>query len=68
MNDQRKVIFEHCIDIMGREDVSDTVSDMRQQVVQELVAECIPPNAYAEHGTPPSSRTRSAASSAWTWP
>ena len=48
MNDQRKVIFEHRIDIMGREDVSDTVSDMRQQVVHELVAECIPPNAYAE--------------------
>ena len=48
MNDQRKVIFEHRIDIMGRDDVSDTVTEMRQQVVQELVAECIPPNAYAE--------------------
>ena len=48
MNDQRKVIFEHRIDIMGREDVSDTIGDLRQQVVQELVAECIPPNAYAE--------------------
>ena len=34
MNDQRKVIFEHRIDIMGRDDVSDTVGDMRQQVVQ----------------------------------
>jgi preprotein translocase subunit SecA len=48
MNDQRKVIFEHRIDIMGREDVSDTVGDLRSQVVAELVAECIPPNAYAE--------------------
>ena len=48
MNDQRKVIFEHRIDIMGRDDVSDTVIDLRQQVVRELVAECIPPNAYAE--------------------
>jgi preprotein translocase subunit SecA len=48
MNDQRKVIFEHRIDIMGRDDVSDTVGDLRQQVVQELVAVCIPPNAYAE--------------------
>jgi preprotein translocase subunit SecA len=48
MNDQRKVIFEHRIDIMGRDDVSDTVGDLRNQVVQELVAECIPPNAYAE--------------------
>ena len=42
MNDQRKVIFEHRIDIMGRDDVSDTVTDLRQQVVRELVAECIP--------------------------
>ena len=30
MNDQRKVIFEHRIDIMGRDDVSDTVADLRQ--------------------------------------
>ena len=48
MNDQRKVIFEHRIDIMGRDDVSDTVADLREQVVRELVTECIPPNAYAE--------------------
>ena len=34
MNDQRKVIFEHRIDIMGRDDVSETVNDLRQQVVQ----------------------------------
>jgi preprotein translocase subunit SecA len=33
---------------MGRDDVSDTVSDLRTQVVQELVGDCIPPNAYAE--------------------
>ena len=48
MNDQRKVIFEHRIDIMGRDDVSDTVLDLRNQVVRELVAKSIPPNAYAE--------------------
>jgi len=48
MNDQRKVIFEQRIDIMGHEDVSETVADMRQQVVQEMVARCIPENAYAE--------------------
>jgi len=48
MNDQRKVIFEHRIDIMGRDDVSDTVGDLREQVVRELVAQCIPPNVYAE--------------------
>ena len=48
MNDQRKVIFEQRIDIMGHDDVSETVADLRSQVVNELVAQCIPPNAYAE--------------------
>jgi preprotein translocase subunit SecA len=48
MNDQRKAIFEQRIDIMGHDDVSETVADMRSQVVHELVAQCIPPNAYAE--------------------
>jgi preprotein translocase subunit SecA len=48
MNDQRKVIFEQRIDMMGHDDVSETVSDMRGQVVNELVSQCIPPNAYAE--------------------
>jgi preprotein translocase subunit SecA len=48
MNDQRKVIFEQRIDMMGEDDVSATVADMRVQVVNELVAQCIPPNAYAE--------------------
>jgi preprotein translocase subunit SecA len=48
MNDQRKVIFEQRIDIMGHEDVSETVADMRQQVVQELVSRTMPEGAYAE--------------------
>jgi preprotein translocase subunit SecA len=48
MNDQRKVIFEQRIDFMGHEDVSETVADMRQHVVQELVTRCMPEGAYAE--------------------
>jgi preprotein translocase subunit SecA len=48
MNDQRKVIFEQRLDIMGHDDVQDTVQDMRHQIVHELVAKFIPPNAYAE--------------------
>ena len=48
MNDQRKVIFERRIDIMGQDDVSETVADMRHQIVGELVTECIPETAYAE--------------------
>src|SRR5499425_1879379 len=48
MNDQRKVIFEHRIDIMGRDDVSDTVAELRHEVVTGLVSQHIPENAYAE--------------------
>jgi preprotein translocase subunit SecA len=48
MNDQRKVIYEQRRDLMQTEDVSDTVNDMRHHVVEDLVARCIPPNAYPE--------------------
>jgi preprotein translocase subunit SecA len=48
MNDQRKVIFDQRLDIMGNDDVSDTIADMRSQIVHELVAETMPESAYAE--------------------
>jgi preprotein translocase subunit SecA len=48
MNDQRKVIFEQRLDIMGEQDVSETVRDMRHQLVQEFVRQFIPEKAYAE--------------------
>ncbi len=48
MNDQRKVIFEQRIGIMRGEDVSETIDDMRHQVIDDLVAKHIPENAYAE--------------------
>lgn len=48
MNDQRKVIFDQRIEIMGQDDVSETVADLRHQVVSELVARHIPEKAYAE--------------------
>ncbi|HJZ44440.1 MAG TPA: preprotein translocase subunit SecA [Hyphomicrobiaceae bacterium] len=48
MNDQRKVIFEQRLDIMGHDDVKGTITDMRHQVVNELVLQYIPPSAYAE--------------------
>jgi preprotein translocase subunit SecA len=48
MNDQRKVIFEHRIEIMGREDAQETVAELRQEVIDELVKRYIPENAYAE--------------------
>ena len=48
MNDQRKVMFEQRLDIMSEEDVSETVKDLRHEVVRELVKKHIPENAYAE--------------------
>ena len=48
MNDQRKVIYEQRKDLMRTEDVSSDVTDMRHQIVEDLVATCIPENAYAE--------------------
>jgi len=48
MNDQRKAIFEQRIDMMKTEDLSDVITDMRHQVVEDLVESHIPPRAYPE--------------------
>ena len=48
MNDQRKVIYEQRIELMETSDVSDTVVDMRQEIIDEMVAKHIPEKAYAE--------------------
>ncbi|MDZ4843231.1 MAG: preprotein translocase subunit SecA [Hyphomicrobium aestuarii] len=48
MNDQRKEMFEQRLDIMTDDDVSDTVKDMRHEVIRDLVKKHIPENAYAE--------------------
>src|SRR5579883_2996866 len=48
MNDQRKVIFEQRVDLMRDETVAETVTDMRHDVVDTLVAKHVPPNAYPE--------------------
>jgi preprotein translocase subunit SecA len=47
-NDQRKVVFEQRIALMDGENLSETVAEMRQDVIDELVAKSIPENAYAE--------------------
>lgn len=48
MNDQRKVIFEQRIDLMTTEDVSGTIEDMREELVEELVSIHIPEKSYHE--------------------
>ncbi|MDP6475454.1 MAG: preprotein translocase subunit SecA [Alphaproteobacteria bacterium] len=48
MNDQRKVVYEQRKDLMRVEDVSATVSDMRHEVIEDIVDDNIPEKAYAE--------------------
>jgi preprotein translocase subunit SecA len=48
MNDQRKVVFEQRIDLMKGEDLSEIVSDMRHEVIDDMVSRHIPERAYAE--------------------
>ena len=48
LNDQRKVVFEQRKEIMSADDVSDQIAQMREEVVDELVARHIPEKAYAE--------------------
>jgi preprotein translocase subunit SecA len=48
MNDQRKVVFEQRIELMEGENLSETVAEMRQEVIDDLVAKHIPENAYPE--------------------
>ena len=48
MNDQRKVIYEQRKDLMNSDDVSQTVAEMRREVVADAVARCIPERAYPE--------------------
>ena len=48
MNDQRRVIFEQRKELMSSDDVSEEVKDMREQIIEDIVARCIPEKAYAE--------------------
>ncbi|WP_046864256.1 preprotein translocase subunit SecA [Microvirga massiliensis] len=48
MNDQRKVVFEQRREFMAEETVRDTIDEMRQGVIDDMVARAIPENAYPE--------------------
>ncbi len=48
MNDQRKVIYEQRIDLMNQSDVSETIKDMRADVIDQMVSRHIPEKAYPE--------------------
>ncbi len=48
INDQRKAIFEQRIEFMSSETVDDIITDMREQMVEDLVAAHMPAKSYAE--------------------
>ncbi|QTN97779.1 preprotein translocase subunit SecA [Brucella sp. 458] len=48
MNDQRKVIFEQRLEMMDEEDLTETVAEMRHEVIEDMVILRIPKDAYAE--------------------
>ncbi|MBY6113778.1 preprotein translocase subunit SecA [Mameliella alba] len=48
MNDQRKVIFGQRREIMESQDVSEITTDMRHEVIDDLVDVFAPPKAYAD--------------------
>ena len=48
MNEQRKVIFRQRLDIMEATDLSETVKDMRGEVIDDLIDQYMPPKTYAD--------------------
>ncbi|WP_298840690.1 preprotein translocase subunit SecA [uncultured Roseobacter sp.] len=48
MNEQRKVVFGQRREIMEAEDLSEITTDMRHQVIDDLIDTYLPPNTYAD--------------------
>ena len=48
MNDQRKVIFSQRHEIMATKDLNEITTDMRHQVIDDLVEIHMPPKSYAD--------------------
>ncbi|KIC49833.1 preprotein translocase subunit SecA [Tateyamaria sp. ANG-S1] len=48
MNDQRRVIFSQRREIMEAKDLSEITSDMRDEVIDDLIDQYMPPNSYAD--------------------
>ena len=48
MNEQRKVVFGQRRDIMEAADLSEITTDMRHQVIDDLIDEYMPPRTYAD--------------------
>ncbi len=47
-NDQRKVVYQQRDELMDTDDISETIQDLRRDVVSDLVARYIPPGSLDE--------------------
>ena len=47
-NDQRQVIYQQRRDLMGEDDISETIAAMREDVVSDLISGYVPPESLAE--------------------
>ena len=48
MNDQRKVIFEQRLDLLKQDKVSETINDMRSEVINEILTKHIPDKSFVD--------------------
>lgn len=48
LNDQRKVIYEQRLELMEAQSVTETIDDMRHEVIEVITKKHIPERAYAE--------------------
>ena len=48
VNDQRKAVFEQRAEFMDAVDLSEVITEMRQDTIEDLVNRHLPPKAYAE--------------------
>ena len=51
-NDQRQVIYQQRRDLMGEDDISDTIADIREEIVADVISEYIPPQSLEEQWDP----------------
>ena len=49
MNDQRKVVYQQRLELMGEADVKEMVDAMRNDVIDDLMTDAIPENSLLEH-------------------
>ncbi|MGR3320490.1 MAG: preprotein translocase subunit SecA [Pseudooceanicola sp.] len=48
MNEQRKLVFAQRMEVMEAQDLSDTIQEMRNEVIDDMVDRHIPQKAYAD--------------------